>query len=241
MARNHQLNSFISAILIAIAFCWSLTTCNPASQTTYRTSPDDLLILISLDGFRWDYIDRTNTPNLDFLIESGAHAEALIPIFPSKTFPNHYTIITGLFAENHGIVANTMYDPVFDAPFSLGNREAVRDGRWYGGEPLWVTAEKQGLVTACYFWPGSEAEIGGERPTCWVAYDDDTPNSVRVSSILEFIDLTGENQPAFYTLYFSDMDDAGHEFGPDSAGILPGIREVDHRSASHRSPRKKYS
>ena len=227
MFRKRLLKSCILAILVAL--CWSLTTCNKVSQTTHRTSPDDILILISLDGFRWDYIERTDTPNLDFLIESGVHTEALVPIFPSKTFPNHYTIVTGLFAENHGIVANTMYDPVFDAPFSLGNQEAVRDGRWYEGEPIWVTAEKQGLVTACYFWPGSEAEIGAERPTYWVAFDDDTPNSVRVSSVLEFIDMTGENRPAFYTLYFSDLDDAGHEFGPDSKGIQPAIREIDTR------------
>ncbi len=227
MHHKRLLKYGISAILVTLFLF--LAACNPVSQTARRTLPDDILILISFDGFRWDYIDRTSTPNLDFLIESGVHTEALVPIFPTKTFPNHYTIVTGLFAENHGIVANTMYDPVFDAPFSLGNRDAVTDGRWYGGEPLWVTAEKAGLVSSAYFWPGSEAEIGGERPTYWVTFNDDTPNAVRVSSLLELIDLTEDAQPAFYTLYFSDLDHAGHDFGPDSEGILPAIREVDTR------------
>ena len=108
-------------------------------------------------------MDKTDTPNLDHLVENGVKADALIPSFPSKTFPNHYTIVTGLHPENHGIVSNTMYDPEFDATFSLGNREEVQNGRWWGGEPIWVTAENQGLKTLCNFWPGSEAEINGSQ------------------------------------------------------------------------------
>jgi predicted AlkP superfamily pyrophosphatase or phosphodiesterase len=182
---------------------------------------------VSLDGFRWDYIERTDTPNLDFLIKNGVRAQSLIPVFPTKTFPNHYTIVTGLYAENHGIIANTMYDPVFEASFSLGDRTAVADGRWWGGEPIWVTAEKNNISTSCYFWPGSEAEILGYRPTYWEPYDGDVPNAERVAKTLDYFDIENANRPMFYTLYFSDLDDAGHHYGPDSAAIHPAIQKVD--------------
>ena len=123
------------------------------------------IILISVDGFRWDYPEKTDTPSLDLLIKNGVRAQSLTSCFPTKTFPNHYTIVTGLYPDNHGIIANDMVDPELGR-FSLGNRDAIRDPRWWEGEPIWVTAEKQGLTAACYFWPGSETKIKGVLPTC---------------------------------------------------------------------------
>ncbi|MFC1550116.1 ectonucleotide pyrophosphatase/phosphodiesterase [Candidatus Neomarinimicrobiota bacterium] len=196
---------------------------NSASQNSIKNT----IILVSLDGFRWDYIERTETPNLDFLIANGVRAKSLIPVFPSKTFPNHYTIVTGLYAENHGIIANTMYDSIFEASFSLGDRNAVAAGRWWGGEPIWVTAEKNNIVTSCNFWPGSEAEIQGYRPTYWEPYDGDVPNAARINKTLDYLDIDNMNRPSFYTLYFSDLDDAGHQYGPDSSGVYPAIQKVD--------------
>ena len=185
------------------------------------------VVLVSLDGFRWDYADRYDAPVLRRLAAEGVRARSLIPAFPTKTFPNHYTIVTGLYPEHHGIVSNTMYDPQTDARFSLGNREAVQDGRWWGGEPIWVTAEQQGLRTAAFFWPGSEAEIKGTRPTYWMPFDDDFPAEARVDTVLAWLDLPAERRPAFVTLYFSDVDHAGHDAGPDADETAAAVRRVD--------------
>lgn len=225
---SKQFQYYFTTIIIFITTLFFLA-CNSISKETTGNEPENYLILISFDGFRWDYMEKTDTPNLDRLMADGVKADALIPSFPSKTFPNHYTIVTGLYPENHGIVANTMYDPVFDATFSLGNREEVQNGRWWGGEPIWVTAEKQGLKTLCNFWPGSEAEIKGVRPTYWVEYDGNVPNEERVEKVLQYLDKPFEDRPSFYTIYLSDPDDYGHLVGPDSSSINVAIKECDAR------------
>jgi predicted AlkP superfamily pyrophosphatase or phosphodiesterase len=124
-------------------------------------------------------------------------------------------------------VANTMYDPEFDAKFSMSNRAAVQDGRWWGGEPVWVTAEKQGQISATLFWPGSEADILGVRPAYWKVYDDDFPNAARVDTVLAWLDLPVKRRPTFLTLYFSDVDHAGHDHGPDSPEVKTAVRNID--------------
>jgi len=225
---SKQFRHHLSTIILLIILI-TLLSCNSTSDKTTIDEPENYLILISMDGFRWDYMDKTDTPNLDRLIENGVKADALISAFPSKTFPNHYSIVTGLYPENHGIVANTMYDPVFDATFSLGNREEVKNGRWWGGEPIWVTAEKQGLKTLCNFWPGSEAEIKGVRPSYWAEYDGNVPNEERVQKVLDYLDKPAKERPSFYTIYFSDPDDSGHLGGPDSSSINIAIQECDAR------------
>ncbi|MFV1980284.1 MAG: ectonucleotide pyrophosphatase/phosphodiesterase, partial [Rhodothermia bacterium] len=182
--------------------------------------------LVSLDGFRWDYRDMVETPALDGLARRGV-AGNLRPAFPSKTFPVHHTIATGLHPNHHGVVGNTMYDPVLDARFSMGNKDAVGDGRWWGGEPIWVTAEKAGLIAATYFWPGSEAEIGGIRPSHWKKYDGEVPGEDRVDQILEWLGLPSARRPSFLTLYFSDVDGAGHRFGPEADETMAAVRGVD--------------
>jgi len=216
----------ITIMLIISLFVFS---CKSHSNKIANNESENYLILISLDGFRWDYMDKTDTPNLDRLVANGVKADALISVFPSKTFPNHYSIVTGFYPENHGIVSNTMYDPIFDATFSLGNREEVRNGRWWGGEPIWITAENQGLKTLCNFWPGSEAEIKGVRPTYWVTYDGNVPNDERVEKVFQYLDKPAKERPSFYTIYFSDPDDYGHLGGPDSSSIKVAIKECDDR------------
>lgn len=195
----------------------------PASEPA-ATPP---LLLISIDGFSAEYLDQYEAPTLTRLAREGTRSEGLISAFPTKTFPNHYTIVTGLYPEHHGIVANTMYDPVFDASFSLGNRAAVSDGRWWGGEPIWVTAQQQGLRSATLFWPGSEAEIQGLRPTYWLPYDHDMPGEARVAQVLNWLDLPPDARPSFLTLYFSRVDSNGHWYGPDSDSTAQAIAEVD--------------
>lgn len=220
--------------LLAVAGCATiadhseeLPTISPASSTP----GDDRipLLLVSLDGFRWDFLNRGVTPHLQAIADRGVRAEKLIPSFPTKTFPNHYTIVTGLYPGHHGIIANNMWDDGLGS-FSLSNREAVRDGRWYGGEPIWVTAERQGLLTAPFFWPGSEAAIGGTRPTFWKAFDDNFPNQERIDQIFAWLNLPTDQRPTLLTLYFSDIDHAAHRYGPDNQvelnAALAGIDET---------------
>lgn len=185
------------------------------------------LLLISIDGFRYDYLKKYAPPNLNQLARDGVQARWMIPSFPSKTFPNHYAIATGLYPQNNGIVENNIYDRERDVVFSMSNREEVRDGRWWLGEPIWVTAEKQGQKAAPLFFPGSEAEIGGKRPTYWKPYDGATPNSARVDTVLSWLDLPKGERPTFLTLYFDDVDNAGHHFSPDSIQTKNAVLEVD--------------
>jgi len=186
-----------------------------------------ILILVSIDGFRWDYLDRFQPPTLMKLANDGVRADGLIPQFPSKTFPNHYTIVTGLTLAHHGIISNNMRDKDIPGEFTLSNREVQNDPRWWGGEPIWNTAERQGRKTAAMFWPGSEVEIGGRRGTYWTPYDDDMPHAERVKRILDWLRLPEGQRPSFLTLYFSDVDNAGHSQGPDSDDVKQAVMKVD--------------
>lgn len=185
------------------------------------------LLLISLDGFRHDYFERAATPNLDRLIAGGLKADALVHVYPTKTFVTHYSMVTGLYAEHTGVVGNSMWDPRRRAAFSLRDRDAVADGFWYGGEPIWATAERQGLRAATYFWPGSEARIGGVRPTWWMPYAHDTPHRERIDQILAWLELPPGERPSFLALYFSRVDTAGHRSGPDSPELAAAVEAVD--------------
>jgi predicted AlkP superfamily pyrophosphatase or phosphodiesterase len=189
------------------------------------------LILISLDGFARHYLDRYPAPALQQLIAEGTVAEAMQPVFPSKTFPNHYSIVTGLYPAKHGIVENNIYDSGFDAIFRLSLREEVANPRWWLGEPIWVTAEKQGKTAATFFYPGSEAAIRGIRPSKWQVYDGEVSNTERVQGILKWLDLPAAQRPKFLTLYFSTVDDAGHAFGPDAPQTAAAVAEVDRQIA----------
>lgn len=189
---------------------------------------DDLkstVILISIDGLRYDYLEKFQPPTLNSIARSGVRAKWMIPSFPTKTFPNHYTVATGLYPEHHGIVENNIWD--FGVTFSLGKREEVQNARWWLGEPIWVTAEKQGLRAGAFFFPGTEAPIAGRRPTFWKEYDGKIPNEERVDQILRWIDLPRAERPQIFTLYFSDVDDAGHARGPDAAETRNAVLKVD--------------
>ncbi|HLM59792.1 MAG TPA: ectonucleotide pyrophosphatase/phosphodiesterase [Pyrinomonadaceae bacterium] len=185
------------------------------------------VILIALDGYRYDYLEKYKPPVLNELARNGVRAKWLIPSFPTKTFPNHYTVATGLYPDNHGIVENNMYDKNFDAEFRLSERDAVTDKRWWGGEPVWVTAEKQGQRAASFFFPGTEADISGVRPTYFKEYNGRVPNELRVDTILSWLDLPQEKRPTMLTLYFSLIDDAGHEFSGDAVETRYEVQNID--------------
>jgi predicted AlkP superfamily pyrophosphatase or phosphodiesterase len=150
----------------------------------------------------------------------------MVPVFPTLTFPNFYSIATGLYPANHGIISNTIKDTVLGG-FRLRDTAAVRDPRWWGGEPIWVTAVKQGKRAATFFWPGSDAPIAGVRPTYYKLFDAKVPNAVRVRQVLEWLRLPADRAPALVTLYLGDVDQAGHDFGPDSPETDSAIARVD--------------
>jgi predicted AlkP superfamily pyrophosphatase or phosphodiesterase len=211
-----------------LTVCLSLTTAFTACGPSKHAS--DLrptLILISLDGFRYDYLEKYQPPNLLSLARDGVRAQWMTPSFPSKTFPNHYTIATGLYPQNHGIVENNIFDKESKTTFTMSNREEVQNGRWWLGEPIWISAEKQGQKTAPLFWPGSEAEILGIRPTYWKPYDWKMTNEARVDTILSWLDLPLNERPTLLSLYFSDVDNAGHEFSPDAPETRNAVLKVD--------------
>ncbi|MFZ0736863.1 MAG: ectonucleotide pyrophosphatase/phosphodiesterase [Candidatus Acidiferrales bacterium] len=186
------------------------------------------VILVSLDGFRYDYPEKYGAPNLVALGKRGASApQGMIPAYPSSTFPNHIAIITGLYPEHHGIVANNFYDPARNDRYAYTDPAKSGDGSWYSGVPLWSLAEQQGMRSACFFWPASDAEIAGERPSFYLHYDSHIPNDRRVSQAIAWLHLPEAQRPHFITLYFSDVDGAGHEFGPDSKETGDAVHLVD--------------
>ena len=207
---------------LAIVLALALACAVPAAQR------DDtpIVILISLDGWRWDYIDREPAPHLKALAARGVRARKLIPSFPVLTFPNHYTIVTGLYPEHHGIVGNAMRDPSTPERFSM-SAETAKDARWWGGEPVWGTAIRQGRRAATMFWPGSEAAIGGVRPTYSKPYDKKLEPAQRVAQVLEWLALPAAERPSFVSLYFEQVDTAGHDFGPDSPELAAAARQLD--------------
>ncbi|KAI3640537.1 hypothetical protein MIR68_001415 [Amoeboaphelidium protococcarum] len=191
------------------------------------------VILISLDGFAARYLQRQLTPNLQRLIDNGVHAPFMQPEFPSKTFPNHWSIVTGLLSESHGIVSNQFYDPVIDDVFTYTNDTCSKDPRWWLGEPIWNTIKRQQLSSNVCFWPGSEAPVNGMHPDRYIPYSQATEmdNSARVDQVLEWL---GERYawdqtygPDLIAMYISSVDSTGHANGPDSSAVDEEIKRVD--------------
>ena len=215
-----------------------LTSCNQVDETIHGSSsgtdlsyygePSTPLILISIDGFRWDYFDKVETPNFDRLIANGSKADGLKTSYPSKTFPNHISIVTGNYPSNHGIISNYFYDADFDEYFYIGaGSTAAQDGKWIDAEPIWVTIEKQAKRAMIMFWPMSDAEIMGIRPSKYYVYNEDPTNLARMDQILSWLLHTGNARPSFLASYFSVVDSIGHSYGPDGDETIEAIRVVD--------------
>jgi predicted AlkP superfamily pyrophosphatase or phosphodiesterase len=208
-----------------------LAACSTAPRAPARLTaalkPPVPLLLVSIDAYRADYIDRGLSPTLSMLARTGVHAESMQPSFPSLTFPNHYTLVTGLRPDHHGVVNNTMFDPVL-GKFSMSDKKAVRDGRWWSeATPIWETADAHGLRTGTMFWPGSEADIRGHHPDYWKPFDQNVSANQRVDDVLGWLDLPPAQRPVFLTLYFDAVDHAGHRFGPDSPQLDDALRDTD--------------
>jgi len=195
------------------------------AQETSAAKP--LTILVSFDGWRWDYDTKAPAPNLRALVARGVRAEALIPEFPTKTIPNHYSMATGLYPGHHGMIANVIRDPASGRTFHRTDRAEVENPMWWGGEPIWNAAQRQGLIAATMFWPGSEAPVGGMRPRYWRQFDDGLPAAARVDQVLAWLDLPADQRPSFITLYLDETDTMGHWYGPDSAQVRDAIAHSD--------------
>ena len=186
------------------------------------------VVLVSLDGFRWDYPRKYGAPHLLRLGFKGASApEGMLPVYPSLTFPNHISIVTGLYPEHHGIVGNSFWDPAREQTYVYTQTKFNSDGSWYSGTPLWVLAEQQGMRSACLFWPGSEAEIQGKRPSYYLHFDDKFDDEKRVDQVVAWLKLPAQLRPHFITLYYSNVDHAGHAYGPDSEEVRAAVHHLD--------------
>jgi alkaline phosphatase D len=186
------------------------------------------VVLVSLDGFRWDYPRKYGAAHLLKLGAKGASApEGMLPVYPSLTFPNHISIVTGLYPEHHGIVSNSFWDPEREQTYVYSQTKSNSDGSWYSGTPLWVLAEQQGMRSACLFWPGSEAEIQGKRPSYYLHFDDKFDDEKRVDQVVAWLKLPAELRPHFITLYYSNVDHAGHLYGPDSEEVRAAVHHLD--------------
>lgn len=219
---------WLPGLLIVVSLLGSpFAACRAGAPGGFQPAPGpQTVVLISLDGFRADYLDRPAAAGLRALAGQGVRALGMEPVFPTKTFPNHYTIVTGLYPEHHGIVANTMEDPTLGR-FVTSDTLAVRNGAWWGGEPIWTTAERQGVRSAALFWPGSEAPNHGIRPSFYAPYDDDFPHEGRIRQVLDWLRLPSGQAPRLVTMYFSVVDGAGHNDGPDSPQVDSAIARVD--------------
>ena len=210
-------------VVLALAGACATVGNEPPRQATTRP----LLLLVSFDGWRWDYDTKAPAPHVRALMARVVRAEGLIPSFPSKTVPNHYTIATGLYPGHHGMVANIIRDPQSGRLFERTNRAEVENPMWWGGDPIWNVAQRAGLTAATMFWVGSEAPVGGMRPRYWREFDEAVPGTDRIDQVLTWLDLPPSERPDFITLYLNEVDTMGHWYGPDSTQVRDAIVRTD--------------
>ncbi|WP_313178260.1 ectonucleotide pyrophosphatase/phosphodiesterase [Stenotrophomonas sp.] len=215
-----------SIAALSLMACSTPSPRQAAATLPAAIQPAPRLLLVSIDGLRADALDRGLTPNIQRMIDGGVRARWMTPSYPSLTFPNHYTLVTGLRPGHHGIIHNSMQDPQLGG-FEISNPAAVTDARWWGGEPIWVSAEKAGVRTATWSWPGSEAAIQGVRPSQWQVYDRNIALEDRVQTVLGWLAQTGPQAPRLATLYMENVDKAGHTYGPESAEYREAIQRAD--------------
>lgn len=213
------------AALLFLAACSTTLPRSSVSAAPASVEPAPL-VLISIDALRADYLGKGDTPNLDRLADDGVRAEWMNPSYPALTFPNHFTLVTGLRPDHHGVVHNTMRENGL-GDFRVADLGAVGDGRWWQAEPIWVSAEKAHLSTAIWAWPGSAAEIDGVRPARWKPYDESVSAAQRADEVAAWLEEPAATRPRFAALYLEMVDDAGHDYGPDAPQTRAAVHEVD--------------
>ena len=198
-----------------------------ACSNAVRKPFSNYVVLVSFDAFRWDYPAIYKTPNLDEMALEGARAGRMIPSFPTKTFPNHYAIATGLYPDHNGLVENTFFVPELNKMYRMSDRSAVENPAFYLGEPIWITAMKNGMKTASFYWVGSEAPIMGMHPTYWKKYDGTVPFEARIDTVVKWLSYPESKRPEFVTLYFEEPDGVSHDFGPVSNQTETTVNRLD--------------
>ncbi|WP_287818399.1 ectonucleotide pyrophosphatase/phosphodiesterase, partial [Idiomarina sp.] len=195
------------------------------SSFTFGKSNEQTLVLISIDGFRHDYIEKHDAQNIAKLAQEGVRSKGLIPVYPSKTFPNHLSIITGRYPTKHGLVDNNFYDTERQQKYSMA--DGLEDSSWITALPLWNLAEFQGVKAATFFWPESDARINGRTPSYFYHYSHPVPNRQRIEQIIDWLKLPEKARPRLVTGYFSVVDTMGHRFGPDSKQVKGAVQHID--------------
>ncbi|RXM40484.1 alkaline phosphatase family protein [Chryseobacterium sp. CH21] len=199
----------------------------PGRQNSTEAQSKPYVIMISTDGFRYDYAQKYNAENLLKLANGGVKAEAMIPSYPSITFPNHWSLITGLYPSHHGLIDNFFYDYKRKENYAMSSKKNAEDGSWYGGTPLWGLAEKQGMVSASLMWVGSASDAGGMRPTYYYPYHEKFTPSEKVEKVVNWLKLPEDKRPHFISLYFPEVDGSGHHFGPDAKETETAVHLID--------------
>lgn len=219
---NRFLKASFRTLILVVAVCVLLVSCGFSSNN----KKENYVVVLSLDAFRWDYPTIVNTPNLNSIANEGVTVEAFIPCYPSKTFPNHYSMATGLHPNNHGIVCNRFYDSTLGY-YSIGDRAAVENPNFYGGEPFWLTAEKQGVKAATFYWVGSESPIGGRYPSFWKRYDQKVTFESRIDTVLHWLTLPLDQRPHLIAWYYHEPDGIAHKDGPTGERTLAEVVRLD--------------
>ena len=199
----------------------------PGRHNNIEAQSKPYVIMISTDGFRYDYAEKYNAQNLLRLSNNGIKAKAMIPSYPSITFPNHWSLITGLYPSHHGLIDNFFYDYKRKESYALSNKKNAEDGSWYGGTPIWGLAEKQGLVTASLMWVGSASDAGGLRPSYYYPYHEKFTPSEKVEKVVNWLKLPEDTRPHFISLYFPEVDGSGHHYGPDTKETETAVHLID--------------
>jgi len=199
----------------------------PGRKNSTQQQNKPYVILISADGYRWDYTDKYNAESLKKLRAQGVAAESMVPSYPSVTFPNHYAMVSGLYPSHSGLVNNTFYDKARNDSYSMGAKKKVADGSWYGGTPLWVLAEQQKMLAASFYWVASEAAIKDTRPTYYYVYNEKINIHNRIQAVVDWLKLPAAERPHLITFYFPQVDHAGHLNGPDAEQTAHEVHFVD--------------
>lgn len=216
---------FISEVNAQTESVQQIVTGDRANSVRQQEKP--YLILISADGFRHDYVEKFQANRIKELGKRGVKAAYMMPSFPSLTFPNHYTLVTGMYPAHHGLIGNNFYDPLAQRSYSLGDANTVRDSSWYGGTPLWVLAEQQGMLAASLFWVGSEAAVQDVRPSYYYNYTEKISMKERIQVVVDWLSLPEEVRPHLITFYLSEPDHSGHRYGPDAPETAAAVKRVD--------------
>lgn len=199
----------------------------PNRHNTVDAQTKPYVIMISTDGFRYDYAKKYNAENLLKYSNGGVQAKAMIPSYPSITFPNHWSLITGLYPSHHGLIDNFFYDYKRKEAYAMSDKKNAEDGSWYGGTPLWGLAEKQGMISASLMWVGSASDAGGKRPTYYYPYHEKFTPSEKVDKVVNWLKLPMDKRPHFISLYFPEVDGSGHHFGPEAKETEDAVHLID--------------